>query len=135
MLVTLSCLTLCNAMDGLLFLGTLWARILEWIAILHSKGSSRPRNQTQVSCIAGRLHHLSHRDARSTGSPDHKPGPLWPLVSPCSPLSCRVLSTSFSKSSISAFFSPVATIALIQAIATLIHLEYFIHTTFSGTIS
>ena len=29
------------------------ARILEWIAICFSKGSSRPRNRTQVSCIAG----------------------------------------------------------------------------------
>ena len=28
------------------------ARILEWVAVLFSKGPSRPRNQTQVSCIA-----------------------------------------------------------------------------------
>ena len=27
-------------------------RILEWVAYLFSSGSSRPRNQTQVSCIA-----------------------------------------------------------------------------------
>ena len=31
----------------------LQARTLEWVAFLFSKGSSQPRNQTQVSCIAG----------------------------------------------------------------------------------
>ena len=30
-------------------------RILEWVAYPFSKGSSRPRNRTRVSCIAGRL--------------------------------------------------------------------------------
>ena len=29
------------------------ARILEWVAISYSKGSSRPRDRTHVSCIAG----------------------------------------------------------------------------------
>ena len=28
------------------------ARILEWIAIFFSRGSSRPRDQTYISCIA-----------------------------------------------------------------------------------
>ena len=31
----------------------LQARILEWVAFPFSKGSSQPRDQTQVSCIAG----------------------------------------------------------------------------------
>jgi len=35
--------------------GILQARILEWIAIPFSRGSFQPRNQTQVSCIAGRF--------------------------------------------------------------------------------
>ena len=35
--------------------GILQARILEWVAVSFSKGSSQPRKQTQVSCIAGRL--------------------------------------------------------------------------------
>ena len=35
--------------------GILQAKILEWVAISFSRGSSRPTNQTQVSCIAGRL--------------------------------------------------------------------------------
>ena len=35
--------------------GLLQPRILEWVAIFLSKGFSQPRNQTWVSCIAGRL--------------------------------------------------------------------------------
>jgi len=34
--------------------GTFQARILEWAAISFSRGSSQPRDQTQVSCTAGR---------------------------------------------------------------------------------
>jgi len=35
--------------------GILQARILEWVAISFSRGSSRPRDQNQVSCLAGRF--------------------------------------------------------------------------------
>ena len=35
--------------------GTLQARILEWVAMPSSRGFSQPRDQTQVSCIAGRF--------------------------------------------------------------------------------
>ena len=35
--------------------GILQARILEWVAIPFSRGSSQPRDQTWVSCIAGRF--------------------------------------------------------------------------------
>jgi len=35
--------------------GILQARILEWVAMPFSRGSSQPRDQTQVSCIAGRF--------------------------------------------------------------------------------
>ena len=31
----------------------LQARILEWVAFPFSRGSSQPKDQTQVSCIAG----------------------------------------------------------------------------------
>ena len=34
--------------------GIVWARILESVAISFSRGSSRPRNRTQISCITGR---------------------------------------------------------------------------------
>ena len=35
--------------------GIFWARTQEWVAIPFSRGSSQPRNRTQVSCIAGRF--------------------------------------------------------------------------------
>ena len=35
--------------------GVLQAKIREWVAIPFSSGSSRPRDWTQVSCIAGRF--------------------------------------------------------------------------------
>ena len=34
--------------------GILQARVLEWVAISFSRGSSQPRDQTQVSRIVGR---------------------------------------------------------------------------------
>ena len=56
-LVAQSCLTLCNLMDasplGSSVYGILQARILEWVAISFSRGSSQPMDQTWVSCIAG----------------------------------------------------------------------------------
>ena len=57
--VAQSCLTLCDPMDcslpGSSFHGILQERILEWVAISFSRGSSWPRDGTQVSCIAGRF--------------------------------------------------------------------------------
>ena len=50
--VVQSCLTLCDPMDYTVH-GILQARILEWVAIPFSRGSSQPRDQTQVSCTAG----------------------------------------------------------------------------------
>ena len=38
-----------------LSLGILQAGILEWVAMPSSRGSSQPRDRTQVSCIAGRF--------------------------------------------------------------------------------
>ena len=58
-LIAQSRLTLCNPMDcspsGSSLYGILQARILEWVAISFSKGSSWPRNRTWVSCTAGRF--------------------------------------------------------------------------------
>ena len=57
--VTQSHPTLCNPMDysqpGFSMHEILQARILEWVAISFSRGSSQPRDQTWVSYIAGRL--------------------------------------------------------------------------------
>ena len=53
------CLTLCNPMDYSPPVssvhGILQASVLEWVVIPFSRGSSWPRDQTQVSSIAGRL--------------------------------------------------------------------------------
>ena len=58
-LVTQSCPTLCNLVDcsppGSSIHGILQARIPEWVAIPLFRGSSQPRDRTQVCCIAGRF--------------------------------------------------------------------------------
>ena len=54
--------------------GILQARILEWVVIFFSRGSSWPRDRTQVSCIAGRFF------------------TIW--ATSCAVLSCSVLSYS-----------------------------------------
>ena len=59
MLVAQSCPTVCDPMDcsppGSSVPEIFQARILEWVAISFSKGSSQPRDRTQVSCTAGRF--------------------------------------------------------------------------------
>ena len=58
LLVTQLCLTLCDPMDcslqGCSVHGISQARILEWVAILSSRGSSLPKGRIQVSFITGR---------------------------------------------------------------------------------
>ena len=51
-----SCLTLCDPVDcsplGSSVLGILQARVLQWVAMLSSRGSSRPRDWTHVSYVS-----------------------------------------------------------------------------------
>ena len=60
--VTQLCPTLCDHMDcslpGSSLHGILQARVLEWVAISFSRGSSRPRDWTWVFCIPGRCFNL-----------------------------------------------------------------------------
>ena len=67
-LVTKSCPTLCNPMDcnppSSSVYEILRTRMLEWVDISFSRGSSRPRDGTHVSCITGRF---------STTKPPGKP--------------------------------------------------------------
>ena len=60
--VSQSCMTLCDPVDcsppGSSVHGILQARILEWGAISFSRGSSWPRDRTQVSRIVGRHFNL-----------------------------------------------------------------------------
>ena len=64
--VTQSCPTLCDPTDrslpGFSVHGIFQARVLEWVAISFSGGSSWPRDQTRVSHIVGRcFYRLSHQ--------------------------------------------------------------------------
>ena len=58
-LLAQSCPTLCDPMNcsppGSSVHGILQARIMEWVAIAFSRGSSWPRGQTRVSHIAGKF--------------------------------------------------------------------------------
>ena len=64
------CPTLCDPMDcslpGSSLHGILQARVLTWVAISFSRGSSQPRDQTRVSHIPGRCLNLwATREAQS----------------------------------------------------------------------
>ena len=67
-LVTQSCLTHCNAMDcsppGSSVHEISQTKLLEWVAMSFSRGSSQPRDQTHVTCI-GRwiLYYWTTREA------------------------------------------------------------------------
>ena len=64
-----SCLTLCNpwtvACQTPLSMGIIQARILEWVSLLSSRGSSQPRDQTYVSYVSciGRWVQLSLKES------------------------------------------------------------------------
>ena len=51
-----SCPTLCDPIDcgppGFSVLGIFQTRMLEWVTISSSRGSSPPRDQTRVSCVS-----------------------------------------------------------------------------------
>ena len=76
---TQSCLTLCTSdpMDysppGSSVHGISQARILEWVAIPFSGGSSRPRDQTHISCTSRQiLYHWATRKAQLKETTDKK---------------------------------------------------------------
>ena len=81
-LIAQQCLTLCDPMvcspPGSSVRGILQARILEWVAIPFSRGSSWPRDRTHVSCIAGRFtiegnakFHLEVKKNQKTKNQEH----------------------------------------------------------------
>ena len=73
--VTQSCLTLCDPMDCTVH-GILQGRILEWVDFPFSRGSSKPRDRTQVSHIAdGFFTSWTTREAQEYWSG-------WPFPSP-----------------------------------------------------
>ena len=81
--VTQLCPTLCDPMDcslpGSSIHGIFQARVLEWLAISFSRGSSQLRDRTWVSCIAGRL--PSQSPGKPIGQGKHKLNLEYWLVS------------------------------------------------------
>jgi len=72
--VAQSCLTLCDPMNYTVH-GILQVRILEWVVYLFSRGSSQPRDWTQVSLIAGRFFtSWATREAQWMWELDHEEG-------------------------------------------------------------
>ena len=73
-----SCLTLWDHMGspGSSVHGILQARILEWVAMLSSRRSSWPRDQSHVSCIAGRIF-----TTEPPGKPIFSPSHILPILS------------------------------------------------------
>ena len=68
--VTQACLTLYDHMDHTVH-GILQAKILEWVAVHFFRGFSQPRDQTQVSYIAGGFFtSWATREALKYGSPN-----------------------------------------------------------------
>ena len=62
-----SCPTLCNPLNYTVR-GILQARILKWVAVSFSRGSSQPKNQTYVSHISGTFFtSWATREAKNTG--------------------------------------------------------------------
>ena len=70
--VTQSWAILCNHLDysspGSSVHGILQARILEWVAILFSRGSSSCRDWTCISCIAGKFYTIWATEKALAGS-------------------------------------------------------------------
>ena len=68
-LVAQSCLTLCDptncSLPGFSVHGILQAKILEWIAIPFSRGTSQPRDRTLVSWLIGRFFTIWATEKRS----------------------------------------------------------------------
>ena len=89
-LIAQLCLTLCNPVDcsppGSSVHGILQARILKWVTIPFSRGSSRSRHWTLVSCIAGGFFTLSHL---GTSILKHYPWLINSLLSHNNPLGWR----------------------------------------------
>ena len=56
-------LTLCDPLDYTVH-GILQARILEWVAVAFSRGSSKPKDQTHVSCIEGGFLTIEPKEAQ-----------------------------------------------------------------------
>ena len=111
----------CNPMDcslpGSSACGILQARILEWIAISFSRGSSQLRNRTRVSCIAGRFF-TNWAIREDLAIYRHN------KLSSYSPWACTVLHVNLLSIKLGNFFS--------EKLFCCIELLYFIHISIDG---
>ena len=75
--------SICSPMDcsptGSSIHGISQARILEWVALPFSRGSSQPRDRTQVFCIAGRLFTIWERVTENLSKPRESEWDSWDL--------------------------------------------------------
>ena len=120
--VAQSCLTLCDPMDcslpGSSLHGILQARVLEWIAISFSRGSSQPRDRTRVSLIPGRRFNLwATREAPVTVN-----GIYWNKLNPLFGLfreSIQIIILKFFSKGSKQLIS--ATVRICKALPTFLH--------------
>ena len=87
--VAQSCLTLCDPMSFTVP-GILQARILEWAAYPFSSGSSQPRNQTRVTCIAGGFFTNWDIRVRSTLQNQSVSSAAQSCLTLCDPMDCSM---------------------------------------------
>ena len=85
------CLALCDPIDYTVH-EILQARILEWVAFPFSRGSSQPRDRTQLSCIAGRF--FTSWAIREAHQKKKKKIFFWTHTNPIDPNSSLFLSHS-----------------------------------------
>ena len=75
------CLTICSPMDCSPLGSSVHGIQLEWVAMPFSKGSSQPRNRTQVSCIAGKFFtDWAMREALVSSTKHQKPLTVWIII-------------------------------------------------------
>ena len=104
--VAQSCPTLCDPMDhslpGSSVHGIFQARVLEWGAISFSRGSSQPRDWTQVSWIVGR-HFIVWATREDEAKEDQPKGRLYRLnkIKEVNNFMCSGYHTDISSSSFS----------------------------------
>ena len=97
--VAQSCPTLCDLMGcslpGSSLHGILQARVLEWVAISFSRGSSRPRDQTRVSRILSIHFNLSATKAFMDWSIFKTSNAVYACVCMATPLRLRAAADAF----------------------------------------
>ena len=97
-LVAKLCPTLCDSVNCSLPSSyvhlILQARILDWLANPFSRGSSRPRNWTQVSCIAGKFFTIWANKEATIYAAAAATKSLHSCLTLCDPINCSPLGST-----------------------------------------